>query len=186
MSSLVIGSVITCLLLLSVAAAASDEDSIRTTYNDWVKAVTGGSPDPVLKLYDDKAVLLPTFGLSPFVVIASVRPEEGSSSDKMVARAADVLFDLISLSDPKDRRRLKELLDMDDFSKSRMKGPVQKIEVAKTSKQASVAAASDTAFQVAWHPNLKAQESGKKKRRKISGKRGRKSGDDQLRLFDKD
>lgn len=67
MSSLVIGSVITCLLLLSVAAAASDEDSIRTTYNDWVKAVTGGSPDPVLKLYDDKAVLLPTFGPKPLV-----------------------------------------------------------------------------------------------------------------------
>jgi uncharacterized protein (TIGR02246 family) len=53
--------------LLSFAAAASDEDSIKTAYNDWVKAVTGGSPDPVLKLYDDKAVLLPTFGPKPLV-----------------------------------------------------------------------------------------------------------------------
>jgi uncharacterized protein (TIGR02246 family) len=67
MSSLVIRSVITCLLLLSVAAAASDENSIKTAYNDWVSAVTGGSPDRVLELYDDKAVLLATFGPRPLV-----------------------------------------------------------------------------------------------------------------------
>ncbi len=66
-SYVVLSSVIACFALLSVAVAKSDEDSIRAAYNDWVKAVTGGSADPVLKLYDDKAVLLATFGPKPFV-----------------------------------------------------------------------------------------------------------------------
>ena len=66
-SCIVLGLVIVCFALLPVAVAASDEDSIRTAYNDWVKAVTGGTPDPVVKLYDDKAVLLATFGPKPLV-----------------------------------------------------------------------------------------------------------------------
>ena len=66
-SYFVLGSVIACFALVSVALAASDEGSIKAAYNDWVKAVTGGSADPVLKLYDDKAVLLATFGPKPLV-----------------------------------------------------------------------------------------------------------------------
>jgi len=73
MSSFVIGLVVACLLLLSVAAADSSEGSIKTAYNDWVKAVTGGSPDPVVKLYDDKAVLLATFDPKPLVGHAQLR-----------------------------------------------------------------------------------------------------------------
>lgn len=72
-SYVVLGSVIACFALLSVAVAASDEDSVKAAYNDWVKAVTGGSADPVLKLYDDKAVLLATFGPKPLVGHSQLR-----------------------------------------------------------------------------------------------------------------
>ncbi len=68
-----LASVIACLASLSVAVAASDEASVRAAYNDWVKAVTGGSADPVLKLYDDKAVLLATFGPKPLVGHSQLR-----------------------------------------------------------------------------------------------------------------
>ncbi len=68
-----LGSVVACLALLSVAVAASDDASVRAAYNDWVKAVTGGSADPVVKLYDDKAVLLATFGPKPLVGRSQLR-----------------------------------------------------------------------------------------------------------------
>ncbi len=72
-SCIVLGLMIVCLLSGPFALAVSDEASIKMAYNDWVKAVTGGSPDPVLKLYDGKAVLLPTFGPKPLVGHAQLR-----------------------------------------------------------------------------------------------------------------
>ena len=68
-----LGCMIACFALLSVAVAASDEGSVKAAYNDWVKAVTGGSADPVLNLYDDKAVLLATFGPKPLVGHSQLR-----------------------------------------------------------------------------------------------------------------
>jgi hypothetical protein len=132
------------------------------------------------------AFLMRECGLSPFVVIASVKATEGMSSDKMIQRAAAVVFDIISLSDPGDRKRLKELLDLDDFSQSRMKVPLQKIEVAKTRERVPLSASSDDSFQIAWHPDLKVGESGKRKRRKLSGKRSRKVSENQPQLFDEE
>jgi len=72
-SCIALGFAMACFVLLSVAVAGSDEDSVKAAYNDWTKAITGGSPDPVLKLYDDKAVLLPTFGPKPLVGHAQLR-----------------------------------------------------------------------------------------------------------------
>ncbi|MGO9568349.1 MAG: hypothetical protein ACLP5H_12480 [Desulfomonilaceae bacterium] len=130
------------------------------------------------------AFLMRECGLNPFVVIASVKATEGLSSDKMIRRAAAVVFDIISLSHPGDRKRLKELLDMDDFSESRLKGTVQKVGVAKTRERVPLPVASDDAFQIAWHPDLKVHESGKRQKRKVSGKRSRKLAEDQPKLFD--
>ena len=132
------------------------------------------------------AFLMRECGLGPFVVVASVKPEEGSSSDKMIRRAADVLFDIISLSDPSDRKRLKAMVDMDDFCRPRPRGPVKKAEADASKKPAPRSAPSDDAFQIAWHPDLKVRESGKRKRRKISGRKKRKHDEDQLQLFDEE
>jgi hypothetical protein len=130
------------------------------------------------------AFLMRECGLGPFVVIASVKPEEGSSSDKMIRLAGDVLFDLISLSDPVDRKRLKQLVDMADFSGPRLKAPVQKVEVSQPTKQAPLSVPSGEAFQVSWHPDLKVRDSAKKRRRKASSKREKTVAAEQPRLFD--
>jgi hypothetical protein len=102
----------------------------------------------------------------------------------MIRGAGDVLFDLISLSDPADRKRLKPLVDMDDFSKPRLKGPVQKVEVSKAEQWLPLPVPSGDAFQVSWHPDLKVRESGKKRKRKVSAKMARKPAEEQPRLFD--
>lgn len=132
------------------------------------------------------AFLMRECGLGPFVVIASVKPEQGSSSDKMIRRAGDVLFDLISLSDPADRKRLKQLVDMDDFSRPRVKGPAKKVGISKAEQKIPASVSSGDAFQVSWHPDLKVRESGKKKRRKVSAKKERKPAEEQPRLFDEE
>jgi hypothetical protein len=160
----------------------------RKIYFEFKGGYEGGRPG-LMRTDTTKKVLCNAFlmrecGLSPFVVIASVKPEGGSGSDKMIGRAADVLFDLISLSDPGDRKRLKELLYMDDFSRSRLKGPAPKVEVAKKKVPVPISVSSDDAVQIAWHPDLKVRESGKKKMRKVSGKTVRKLAADQLQLFD--
>lgn len=63
-------------------------------------------------------------------------------------------------------------------------GPVKKVEIAKPRKPAPFSVPSDNAFQLAWHPDLKVRESGKRKRRKVSGKKERMHDEDQPRLFD--
>jgi hypothetical protein len=75
---------------------------------------------------------------------------------------------------------------MDDFSRPRLKGAVQKVGVSKAEQKIAAPVSSGHAVQVAWHPDLKVRESGKKKKRKGSAKKKRKPAEEQPRLFDEE
>lgn len=61
--------------------------------------------DTVKKALCD-AFLLDKIGIGPYIIITSHKPKKGSSSDKMVRIAKDVLFDTICISDDQDFQRL--------------------------------------------------------------------------------
>ena len=88
--------------------------------------------------------------MSPLVVITSAKPREGLDSDTMIKRATEgisgILFDIIELGNAKDRKRLKGLLDMDDFSKPLLPVPVPKVDGSRARRRpARVQSASDDA-----------------------------------------
>jgi hypothetical protein len=134
------------------------------------------------------AFLLHLCGLTPFVVMTTAKPREGSGSDRMIKRATEeisgIIFDIIELGDAGDRKRLKELLDMDDFSRPRLPRPIAKVEVAEPGKRPSRPVPSEAAVQVTWYPDLKVREPGKRKRSKVSPRNGRKRGEKQPQLFE--
>lgn len=145
------------------------------------------------------AFLLHLCGRGPLVVMTTARPKEGSDSDRMIRRATEeipeIIFDIIELGDAVDRKRLKELLDMDDFSKPRVPRPVAQVGVSKTGRRESPSLPSDHAVQVAWHSDPKLLDASKKKHRKappdkkkpkVSAKKKRKRGDGTLPLFDEE
>jgi hypothetical protein len=62
--------------------------------------------DTVKKALCD-AFLLDKLGIGPYIVITSHKPKSGTSSEKMIQVAKDVLFDLICISDDRDFERLE-------------------------------------------------------------------------------
>ena len=44
---------------------APENDPARQAYENWLQAVTSGTPEPVVALYDAGAVLLPTLACGP-------------------------------------------------------------------------------------------------------------------------
>ena len=62
--------------------------------------------DTVKKALCD-AFLLDKLGIGPYIVITSHKPKSGSSSEKMIQVAQDVLFDVICISDDEDFERLE-------------------------------------------------------------------------------
>ncbi len=134
------------------------------------------------------AFLLHLCNMGPLVVITSAKPKEGLDSDTMIKRAMEgisgILFDIIELGNAEDRKRLKELLDMHDFSKPLLPLPVPKITVTEPGKAPSRPVASHDAVQRSWPPNLKVQDSSKRKRRKVSSKKAMKRAGEQIQLFE--
>jgi len=116
------------------------------------------------------AFLLHFCGLRPFIVITSAKAtNDRCRSARMITRAAqeipDVIFDIVELGDAGDRKRLKELLDMDDFSRPRLPRPVAKVSKADTTGMPPRPL--EDAFQISSHPDLKVLDSRDKKRRKV-------------------
>ncbi len=54
-------------LLAPIQVLASDTDAVDNAYKQWREALVSGKSDPVLRLYDPKAVLLATFEPEPLV-----------------------------------------------------------------------------------------------------------------------
>jgi len=166
----------------------------RATYFEFKGGFEGNQPglirtDTTKKMLCN-AFLLHLCGLSPLVVVTSAKPKEGSASDRMIKRATEmisgIVFDIIEWGDAGDRKRLKELLDMDDFSKPRLPRPVGKVEVAEPSKHVLRPVPVDAPLQIAWHSDPKLLDSVKRKRRKVLANKERKHVGEQLLLFDED
>ena len=81
---------------------------------------------------------------------------------------------------------LKELFDMDDFSKPRLPRPVAKVEVAKAGKPASRPMPSDAPVQKALILDFKVREPGKRKKRQVSSQKQGKLAEEQLPLLDEE
>ena len=116
------------------------------------------------------AFLLHLCGFSPLVVMTTAKPKDGSFSDTMIRRATEklkgIVFDIIELGDAGDRKRLKELLDMDDFSRPRLPRPVEEVGMSRACRRGVPQHPLDDAVQIAWHSDPKLVEAGKKKHRK--------------------
>jgi hypothetical protein len=109
---------------------------------------------------------------------------------RAVEKIPGIIFDIIELGDAGDRRRLRALLDMDDFSKPRL--PLHfKIDNFGVSSQSP-----GEALQVTWHSDPKLLDLDKKKHRRGSTeqkasmlsvkKKKRKRDEDTLPLFDEE
>lgn len=132
------------------------------------------------------AFLMRQCGLEPFVVIASLKPDEVSSSGRMIRTAGNVIYDLLSLSMPKDRSRLKELLDVADFSKAVSAVVPQKIRLPQPIKEPELSSSTTRTFQVAWHPDLKMPQMVKRRPRSEVNRNKTSQAEEQPGLFDAD
>ena len=162
----------------------------KKIYFSFVGGLEGDRPG-LMRTDTTKKVLCNAFlmrecALEPFVVIASVKPDEASSSGRMIRTAGNVIYDLISLSIPKDRSRLKELLDISDFSRVLSPAARQKVKLAHTINQAELSSTTNRTFQVAWHPDLKTPQVVKRRPRADVNRNKNGSAEEQPVLFDKD
>lgn len=59
---------------LASTALATDEKSVEAAYSDWRNAMSSGSADAVVRLYDENGILHATFNPEPLVGRELIRP----------------------------------------------------------------------------------------------------------------
>lgn len=59
--------------IFATSAFASSDGSVEAAYTEWRHALSSGSADPVVRLYDEKGVLLATFNPKPSVGHQAIR-----------------------------------------------------------------------------------------------------------------
>ncbi len=162
----------------------------KRIYFSFVGGLEGDRPG-LMRTDTTKKVLCNAFlmrqcALEPFVVIASVKPDEVSSSGRMIRTAGNVIYDLLSLSIPRDRARLRELLDIVDFSTAVSPFVSHKVKLVQPVNELELSPSTNRAFQVSWHPDLKTPQVVKRRPRSEVDRNKRSPSEQQSVLFDED